>query len=83
MPHLTLEYSANLENAVDVKAMCKFLRDTLVETQLFELGAIRVRALRADVFVVADDLPQNSFLDAHLRIGAGRKPEEKNALVKH
>ena len=80
MPHLTLEYSANLENAVDVKAMCKLLRDTLVETQLFELGAIRVRALRADVFVVADDLPQNSFLDAHLRIGAGRKPEEKKRV---
>jgi len=80
LPHLTLEYSANLENAVDIKALCQLLRDTLLDTQLFEMGAIRVRALRAEIFVVADDLPQNSFLDASLRIGAGRKPEEKTHL---
>lgn len=80
MPHLTLEYSANLESAANLKDLCKLLRDTLFETQLFELGAIRVRALRSETFVVADDLAQNSFLDATLRIGVGRTLDEKKRV---
>lgn len=77
MPHLTLEYSANLETSVDLKALCKDLTTCLLATQLFELGAIRVRCLRCEIYTVADDLPQNSFLDARLRIGMGRSPHDK------
>jgi 5-carboxymethyl-2-hydroxymuconate isomerase len=80
MPHLTLEYSANLEQTADLKELCKLLAKTLLETELFELGAIRVRAFRSDAYVVADDLPQNSFLDANLRIGVGRLQEDKKRV---
>ena len=80
MPHLSLEYSANLENAADLNALCKLLNKTLYETQLFELGALRVRAFCADAFAIADGLPQNMFLDASLRIGAGRSADEKKRV---
>jgi 5-carboxymethyl-2-hydroxymuconate isomerase len=80
MPHLMLEYSANLDVAADLKDLCKQLVETLQETKLFELGAIRVRAYRTEVFVVADDLPQNAFLDASLRIGLGRSQEDKKRV---
>ena len=80
MPHLILEYSSNLEGSTDLKDLCKLLAKTLQETKLFELGAIRVRALRSKTYVVADDLPQNAFLDASLRIGVGRTAEEKKRV---
>ena len=80
MPHLTLEYSANLKGAADLKNLCKLLAKALHETKLFELGAIRVRAIRSEIFAIADELPQNAFLDASLRIGAGRSAEDKKNL---
>ena len=50
MPHLTIEYSANLDGRVDLDALCAALLETVLETGLFEIGAVRVRALRADHF---------------------------------
>ena len=44
---------------------------------LFEVGAVRVRALRADHYAIADRLPENGFVDLNLRIGKGRSAEEK------
>ncbi|MEO8685896.1 MAG: 5-carboxymethyl-2-hydroxymuconate Delta-isomerase [Devosia sp.] len=77
MPHLSIEYSSNIEHDAKLGELCAELSRTLVQTGLFELGAIRVRALRADVFTIADALPQNGFADLSLRIGAGRSLEEK------
>ena len=77
MPHLILDYSANLEATIDLSALCRLLNRTLFETKLFELGAIRVRAVRSEAYAIADDVPQNAFLDANLRIGLGRTAEEK------
>ncbi|OJV04178.1 5-carboxymethyl-2-hydroxymuconate Delta-isomerase [Shinella sp. NM-101] len=77
MPHLTVEYSANLEGRTDLDALCAALLETVLETGLFEVGAVRVRALRADHYAIADRLPENAFIDLNLRIGKGRSGEEK------
>ena len=77
MPHLTVEYSANLEGRTDLDALCVALLETVLETGLFEVGAVRVRALRADHYAIADRLPENAFIDLNLRIGKGRAAEEK------
>ena len=77
MPHVTVEYSENLDPVVDMDAFCERIRLAMLDTGLFELGAIRVRALRAESYAVADILPLNSFVDMSLRIGAGRSPEDK------
>ncbi len=58
MPHFTMEYSANLDAAVDFDGLCKAVHMTMMETGLFELGAVRVRAFRAESYAVADLLPQ-------------------------
>ncbi|MCX8508781.1 MAG: 5-carboxymethyl-2-hydroxymuconate Delta-isomerase [Rhodobacteraceae bacterium] len=80
MPHLTIEYSANLEVDVDLSALCERLRDVLLASGLFELGAIRVRAIRADHYAIADNLPENAFADLRLRLGQGRLEVEREAL---
>lgn len=77
MPHVTIEYSENLDPVVDMAAFCERIRLAMLDTGLFELGAIRVRALRADAYAIADALPQNAFLDMSLRIGTGRSAEDK------
>ncbi|MBX5162464.1 MULTISPECIES: 5-carboxymethyl-2-hydroxymuconate Delta-isomerase [unclassified Rhizobium] len=77
MPHLTIEYSANLDDRADIGALCEALLKTVLETGLFELGAVRVRALRADHYAIADQLPENAFVDLNFRIGKGRTAEEK------
>jgi 5-carboxymethyl-2-hydroxymuconate isomerase len=80
MPHLTVEYSANLESRADLDELCGALLDAVMKTGLFEEGAIRVRALRADHYAIADRLPENGFIDLNMRIGAGRSAAEKTLL---
>ncbi|UVC08004.1 5-carboxymethyl-2-hydroxymuconate Delta-isomerase [Rhizobium sp. TH2] len=77
MPHFTMEYSANLDDAVDFQALCKAVHETIIASGLFELGALRVRALRAEAYAVADMLPENGFIDMSFRIGKGRSEAEK------
>ena len=77
MPHLTIEYSANLQAKTDIAGLCRALQGAMVQTGLFELGAIRVRALRCDDYAVADLLAENGFADLRLRIGAGRSEADK------
>ncbi len=78
MPHLTLEYSSNLDFRIDVGALCRSVAGAVLETGLFEAGAIRVRAVRCDFYAIADRLPENAFIDMTFRIGAGRASEDKS-----
>ena len=80
MPHLTLEYSQNVDSSVDMAALCARLEDVLLDTGLFELGAIRVRALAAPYYSIADKLAPNGFIDMSLRIGAGRSLDDKKRV---
>jgi 5-carboxymethyl-2-hydroxymuconate isomerase len=78
MPHFTMEYSSNLERVVDFPGLCAAVHGTMMQSGLFELGAIRVRALRCEAYAVADLLPENGFIDMSLRVGNGRSEDEKH-----
>jgi 5-carboxymethyl-2-hydroxymuconate isomerase len=77
MPHFIVEYSANLESKVDIGALCDQIADTALATGLFEIGAIRVRAVRCEHYAIADRLPENSFVDVRLRMGEGRNERDR------
>jgi 5-carboxymethyl-2-hydroxymuconate isomerase len=77
MPHLTVDYSANIEKAADIAGLCRALHAAVMGTGLFERGAVRVRAFAADHCVVADDAPENGYVDLVLRIGEGRSAEDR------
>ncbi len=79
MPHFTMEYSANLSELVDIGELCNVVHDVILATGLFEIGAIRVRAIRCDAYAIADLLSQNAFIDMSFRIGKGRTPSEKTS----
>ena len=80
MPHVTLEYSGNLSARIDFSALCGLVHGAMLDSGLFELGAVRVRALRSEHCAIADQLPENAFIDVSVRIGAGRTAEEKQRL---
>ena len=72
MPHFTIEYSANLDARLDMGALVEAVRKAAVETGIFPLGGIRVRAIRCEHYAIADGNAQFGFLDMVLRLGEGR-----------
>ena len=72
MPHFTIEYSANLDGCVDMAAVVELVRKAAVETGIFPLGGIRVRAVRCEHYAIADGSSNFGFLDMVLRLGEGR-----------
>ncbi|MEX0954424.1 MAG: 5-carboxymethyl-2-hydroxymuconate Delta-isomerase [Rhizobiaceae bacterium] len=77
MPHLSVEYSADLDGRADIARLCDTLLEAVLATGLFEVGAVRVRAIRCDHYAIADRQPENAFVDLNFRVGAGRSPEDK------
>ncbi|WP_345814873.1 5-carboxymethyl-2-hydroxymuconate Delta-isomerase [Paraburkholderia sp. PREW-6R] len=84
MPHLTLEYSANLATGESIGQLCQTLAQCLDaqrenEERVYPLGGIRVRALRCEAYSIADGRPDAAFVHANLKIGAGRSEAAKKA----
>ncbi|HLZ02393.1 MAG TPA: 5-carboxymethyl-2-hydroxymuconate Delta-isomerase [Bradyrhizobium sp.] len=80
MPHFTIEYSANLGDRVDMRKIVEVVRKAAIETSIFPLGGIRVRAIRCEHYAIADGNPNLGFLDMVLRLGEGRDlPTRKKA----
>jgi 5-carboxymethyl-2-hydroxymuconate isomerase len=80
MPHLTIEYSENLKKTADISRLCDDLHAVLMKTGLFEIGAIRVRAIAASHYAIADQNEVNAFADMVFRIGIGRTSDEKKQM---
>ncbi|MDE0147105.1 MAG: 5-carboxymethyl-2-hydroxymuconate Delta-isomerase [Rhodospirillaceae bacterium] len=72
MPHFRIEYSRNLEEALDLPELFERLTGVAAGTGVFPLAGIRCRALPRDSYRVADGHPDNGFVHVELRVGAGR-----------
>lgn len=79
MPHFIVEYSSNIEEDLNIDDLLRKLHATALETGLFALGGIRVRAAKRDHYVIADGRPDNAFLHLIARIRAGRSLEARKA----
>lgn len=79
MPHLIVEYSANLEERFDRDGLLDRLHAVALETGLFPLGGIRIRAYRADHYRIADCAPDNAFVHVTAMVGSGRSLEKRKA----
>src|SRR5258708_13223947 len=83
MPHFTIEYSANLDKRVDMGNVVELVRKAAVETGIFPLGGIRVRAVRCEHFAIADGSAHFGFLDMVLRLGEGRDLATRKKAGEH
>lgn len=72
MPHVIVEYSANLEPQVPIRRLVDALHRAALDTGVFPIGGLRTRAERREVYAVADGDPENAFVAVLARIGQGR-----------
>lgn len=78
MPHLKIEYTANIEGGAGMGMLCKALATLLVELRddvgqaVFPVGGTRVLAYPAPHHAVADGKQDHAFVYLNLRIAAGR-----------
>jgi len=83
MPHFTIEYSANLDERLDMGKVVELVRKAAVETGIFPLGGIRVRALRCEHYAIADGNSHFGFLAMVLRLGEGRDLATRQRAGEH
>ena len=81
MPHLIVEYSENLETALDISAFCNRLRETACAIDAFPSAGVRVRAFPARHYSIADGNPAHGFIDISVRLRAGRPQDVKEEAV--
>ena len=72
MPHIMLDYSANMEDRTDIAALCRHLRQAAAATGTFHLAGIRVRAFAASHVSIADGDDRHGYIDISIRLRAGR-----------
>lgn len=72
MPHLIVEYSANLAADVDPQRLARHLADAAVATGVFPVAGVRVRFHPVEDYRVADGHTDNAFLHLMIRMGHGR-----------
>jgi 5-carboxymethyl-2-hydroxymuconate isomerase len=77
MPHVIVEYSANLGGAAEMRPLLQALHDAAIKTGVFPAGGVRTRAERRDEYIVADGRPEAAFVHVMLRVGAGRDASTK------
>lgn len=82
MPHITLDYSANMEARTDIAALCDHLRNAAISTGVFPMPGIRVRAFAATHVTIADGNPAHGYVDISVRLREGRDMPTRRAASK-
>ena len=80
MPHQIIEYSANLESLIDMQTVVDGLHETAMGIDGLPLGGLRTRAVRRDIYQVADQHRDNAFVHMILKLGHGRDDEKKQGF---
>lgn len=80
MPHLIVEYSGNLEATIDLDSLLDCLHETAIETGMFPIGGIRIRAYKAEHYRIADCASDNSFVHVTAIVGAGRPLDRREQV---
>ncbi len=85
MPHLRIDYTANLDADCDIGALCHALASAMAAMvddagqPVFPLPGTRVLAYPAPHHVVGDGQPQHAFAYLNLRVTPGRAPQVVHA----
>jgi 5-carboxymethyl-2-hydroxymuconate isomerase len=78
MPHVTIQYTANLDPEARVDALCATLARLICAQRdgngqrVFPTGGTRVLAYPCTTFAVADGQPDRAFVYVNVRIAPGR-----------
>ena len=80
MPHLIIEYSANLTDHLDIEGLVDTLHRCAAGQEALPVGGLRTRAHASDEYLLADGHPDNAFVAVYLRVGEGRSLELREQI---
>ena len=72
MPHLIIEYSANLGEVTSIPDLLSAVHAAAAGCGVFEVAAIRTRAVGRELALTGDGNPTNGFCLITVRMKAGR-----------
>lgn len=82
MPHLIVEYSANITDNVKRTKLLNHAHNAMLDCGVFTVAAdVKSRAYAADDFAVGEAGTAQSFIHARIYLLEGRTPEQKAAAV--
>jgi len=76
MPHLVLEYSANIIEKHAMDRLFRVCHETLAKELPTEINSCKSRALECSSYYVGSGEPGNAFIHAALKVLPGRTPEQ-------
>jgi 5-carboxymethyl-2-hydroxymuconate isomerase len=80
MPHLTLEYTADLPPDIASRELFGRLHNVLADAGGIDIANCKSRAVGRDVFLAGDGTGDESYVHLDVRILEGRAPEAKAAM---
>ena len=81
MPHVIVEYSANIESEVSPQLLVEEMHAAAIASGIADVAGFRTRAERRDVYRVGEGSPANGFVHIVARIRHGRSLEQRRALA--
>jgi 5-carboxymethyl-2-hydroxymuconate isomerase len=81
MPHIIAEYSANLDDKINIDAFLEVLQDAAISTGIADIAGFRTRAERREHYRVADNDPANGFIAITIRVARGRSAGALKTLL--
>ncbi len=81
MPHITIEFSANLEADHDITALVDQVHQAALDTGLPPLAGLRTRAVSRTHYRIASGEGSFGFVALIARIGPGRTAEQKKHFI--
>lgn len=82
MPHITIEYSANVADHHDIDALVRAVHDAALSHSLPPADGLRTRAVARYHYRIADGDAHHAFIAIAARIGPGRDNETKSSFIK-
>jgi len=80
MPHLRLEYTANIGEKIDFADLFAELHHILAETGGIDIRNCKSRALQMNDYLVADGKGAPAFIHLDVRFLEGKRPEVKRKI---
>ena len=80
MPHIVLEYSSNLPELADFRALFDDIHQALHRIGGISLENCKSRARAAEHFYIGNGDPDNAFINLDIEFVAGRSAEIKKAI---
>jgi 5-carboxymethyl-2-hydroxymuconate isomerase len=81
MPHLTIECSANVSDVTDLRQMARALHAAAIGTGVAPLDGLRTRVVVHELYVIADERPENKFIAVSGRFLQGRSLDDKRTMT--